>query len=91
MSRKWSPAADRARDALFDQLLFSGLGAAERWQLINDLAHALAQQQRDFADDAHASGPPDELSYEEMQGAKWAADLIDPSVGPVRPGEEPTT
>lgn len=46
MSRKWSPAVEAARDRLFDQLMFSGLPAAERWQLIDDFAHALAEQQR---------------------------------------------
>lgn len=78
MSRKWSPAVEVARDKLFDQLMFSGLPAAERWQLIDDFAHALAEQQRDWADGSLEFGDPEGLTPESAPGARWAAGLIDP-------------
>lgn len=53
MSRMWSPAAEVARDKLFDQLMLGGIFPAEqRWQMIDDFAHALAEQQRAFAEDS---------------------------------------
>lgn len=79
MSRKWSLAAEVARDKLFDQLMFSGLGAAERWQLIDNFAHALAEQirnseeLRDYTDD-------------HMSDCNMAADLIDPRPASTKEG-----
>jgi plasmid stabilization system protein ParE len=84
MSRKWSPAADRARDKLFDQLMFSGLPAAERWQLIDDFAHALAEQQRSWAEDSLEFGDPEGVTPEMLPGVRMAADWIDPNP-PERP------
>lgn len=79
MSRKWSPAADVARDKLFDQLMFSGLPSGERWQLIDDFAHALAEQIRAYADRTEILGP---VERHESEGAREAADLIDPRPRP---------
>ncbi|KUN03163.1 hypothetical protein AQI95_24715 [Streptomyces yokosukanensis] len=78
MSRKWSPAAEVARDGLFDQLRFSGLTVAECWKLIDDFAHALAEQQRHWAEGSIEFGDPGGLSREALPGALWTADLIDP-------------
>jgi len=80
MSRKWSPAAEVARDKLFDQLQFSGLPAAERWRLIDDFAHALAEQQRDYAREV---GIP--LKDGDIVSAGDVIDLIDLQVGSAEP------
>ena len=92
MSRKWSPGAEVARDKLFDQLMSSGLPAGERWQLIDDFAHALAEQQRDWAEhfqEAELEG--ERITHEQMVGAQMAADWIDPDP-PERPvSSEETT
>lgn len=90
MSRKWSPAVEVARDNLYDQLLFSGLPSEERWQLIDALVHALAEQQRAWALDY--VGDRVDSSYDDgiVRGAELAADEIDPGADVVRPGEGPT-
>jgi hypothetical protein len=82
MSRKWSPAVDVARDRLFDQLQFSGLPAGERWQMIDDFAHQLAEEQRAYAREV---GVP--LEDGDIVSAGDVIDLIDPR--PVS-GEEKT-
>ena len=84
MSRKWSPAVEVARDNLFDQLMFSGIPAAERWQLIDNFAHALAGQQRAWAEDSLEFGDPEGLTAEMLPGVHAAANWIDPSP-PERP------
>lgn len=91
MSRKWTASVEVARDKLCDQLQFSGMDAGAGWQMVDDLIHALAQQQRDWAGDALEFGDPEGLTAETAPGARWAADLIDPYYG-VRPagGEETT-
>lgn len=80
MSRKWAPATETARDKLQEQLMFSGLSPADRWRLIDDFAHALAEQQRDWADDSLEFGNPTGMTPEMLPGVRWGADLIDPEV-----------
>ena len=78
MSRKWSPAVEVARDKLVDQLQFSGLAHEERWRMVDDFAHALAEQQRDWAEHSLEFGDPEGLTPEALPGVRWAANLIDP-------------
>lgn len=56
-------------------------------------AHELAEQQRMWALDYVGDGDDSsyDYTYAVTLGAKLAADLIDPSAGPVRPDEETTT
>lgn len=60
--------------------------ATYRAKLIDAFAHALAEQQRAYAREV---GVP--LENGDYVAAGDVIDLIDPSVGPVRPDEEPTT
>lgn len=77
MSRKWSPAVEVARDKLFDQLLFSGLPAEERWQMIDAFAHELAEKIRaDIIPELDEYGTREQQA--EIDGRRGAADLIDP-------------
>jgi hypothetical protein len=68
-----------AREELEHYLTFSGQGPRKRQALIDAYAHELAERIRN---------QPDARKYGR---GKWAADLIDPSAGLVRPGEETTT
>lgn len=49
-------------------------------------AHELAERIRNTP----STDDPDDYGGFVDMGADWAADLIDPSAGPVRPDEEPT-
>ncbi|MBX9392262.1 hypothetical protein K4749_01275 [Streptomyces sp. TRM72054] len=44
MSRKWSPAAEVARDKLFDQLMFSDMSAADRYRMIDEIPDVIDPQ-----------------------------------------------
>lgn len=56
-------------------------------------AHELAERQRMWALDYVGDGDDSsyDYTYAVTLGAKLAADLIDPSAGPARPDEEPTS
>lgn len=86
MSRRWSPAAEVTRDKLFDQLQFSGLPAAERWQMIDAFAHELAEQQRAYAREV---GVP--LEDGNIVSAGDLIDLIDPFTSERPVGSEEKT
>jgi hypothetical protein len=81
-----------ARDALHDRM--HGVGycdppcglCKEVSGLLDDFAHELAEQQRQWAREHGVM-----LEDERYVTAGDVIDLIDPDVGPVRPGEEPTT
>jgi hypothetical protein len=73
--------SESARDQFIDVLYSRGMiRPGEEWVIDANLAryaHELAEQIRHADFPAHAT-----------DGAEFAADLIDPSAGPVRPGEE---
>jgi hypothetical protein len=62
--------------------------AAYRAKLIDAFAHELAEEQRAYAREVGVGVP---LEDGGIVSAGDVIDLIDPRVGPVRPGEEPTT
>lgn len=87
MSARLDPKAPSMK--LWHTLLARGVSEDEAAELMNGYAHELAEQQRaaakaEFDRDIYI----DELS---MKFTGKVIDLIDPSAGPVRPGEEPTT
>jgi hypothetical protein len=63
-----------------------GLREDEAAELLDAYAHELAEQQRAYAREV---GVP--LEDGDIVSAGDVIDLIDPSAGPVRPDEEPTT
>ncbi len=82
-----------ARADLFHRLVV-GAGLSPHWatRQIDAFAHELAEQQRAWADaeDKKPGGHDDSYDNGVISGARQAADLIDPSAGPVRPDEGPT-
>jgi hypothetical protein len=74
------------RKRITARLLLQGFNRWEIEEMLNAFAHELAEQQRAYAREV---GVP--LEDGAIVSAGDVIDLIDPSVGPVRPGEEPTT
>lgn len=76
-----------ARDDLFHRLVVDA-GLSPHWadRQIGNFAHELAEEIRA----AWAAHDPKKPGNVTMLSALNAADLIDPSVSPVRPDEEPT-
>jgi hypothetical protein len=75
------------RDELWDSLGIDPdrISREEFEQHMNAYEHALAEKIRAYADKTEILGP---VERHESDGAREAADLIDPPAGPVRPGEE---
>jgi hypothetical protein len=74
------------RKRITARLLLQGFNRWEIEEMLNAFAHELAEQQRAYAREV---GVP--LEDGGIVSAGDVIDLIDPRVGPVRPGEEPTT
>jgi hypothetical protein len=74
------------RKRITARLLLQGFNRWEIEEMLNAFAHELAERQRAYASEV---GVP--LEDGDIVSAGDVIDLIDPSVGPVRPGEEPTT
>jgi hypothetical protein len=74
------------RKRITARLLLQGFNRWEIEEMLNAFAHELAEQQRAYAREV---GVP--LEDGAIVSAGDVIDLIDPSVGPVRPGEAPTT
>jgi hypothetical protein len=74
------------RKRITARLLLQGFNRWEIEEMLNAFAHELAEQQRAYAREV---GVP--LEDGAIVSAGDVIDLIDPRVGPVRPGEEPTT
>ena len=82
------PSSVEGSDAYKDLLAAAmyGHSSSEARELINAFAHELAERQRAYAREV---GIP--LEDGDIVSAGDVIDLIDPSAGPVRPDEEPTT
>jgi hypothetical protein len=84
-------AENPARYALFKALFLpsEGRSRASVDGLIDGFAHELAEKIRaDIIPELDEYGTREQQA--EIDGRRGAADLIDPSAGPVRPDEEPT-
>lgn len=87
MSAPFDPKSPSMR--LWHRLLAAGASEDEATELMNGYAHELAERQRSLAD-ANDELDHDHHVYGFSGAVRKAADLIDPSAGPVRPDEEPT-
>lgn len=77
MSRKWSPAVDVAQDELFDNLR-QWMHSHTANALIDNLIHALAEKQRNYAEEMWPGSDTPSMVRKVIAGRM--ADLIDPEV-----------